>query len=405
MGVPAKVKLNGMNNRAAPNALPENKARLAVNCIFDDEGNIIFPNPGKVSVYAGDCKWLYEGEDVTLFVEGGSLKRLNNDFTATVLQSDIGGSRCFYTEVAGAVYWANELSSGKVVDGVNYAWGAPRPPRQPDCTGVSYGGMFAGDYRVAITWIDAQGEEGGTSNGKRVTVAEGGGIHVANFPTPPTDVTGVAVYVSSVNGKDMYLHGEYAANIDSITLTKRICTIPLSTQFAWTPKPKDTVLAHYGRIYYISGNKLYFTELQRYGLQKAGNFWRFDSDIQVIVSCPNVLYIGTLHKLYSIRGIDGDMPPVAEELQDCGAVKGSECYDQDGVSAYFMSGRGFIKAAPEGLQELSFNDVAIPYFKTGTMAVSEINGLRYVTFVGQDGIQNKKANKEYNIMELARNSL
>lgn len=405
MGVPVKIALNGMNNRAAEHALPADKARLAVNCIFDDSGNVIFPNPGAVSVYEGDCHSLWQGAGMTLFVEDGSLKKLNDDYTATVLRSGLGSHQAFYALVGSTVYWASHLLSGKIINGVNYEWGTPRPPRQPDCTAVSYGGMFAGEYRVAITWLGSQGEEGGTGASTRVTVAEGGGIVVNNFPTPPSYVTGVLIYVSSVNGKQMWQYGEYAPGIDNITLTKRIGVIPLSTQFAFTPRPKQTILAHYGRIYYTYNNKLYFTELQRYGLQKAGNFWRFDSDVKTVVSCPGVLYIGTLNKLYSIRNIDGENAPVLDELQNCASVTGSECYDPNGVAAYFMSHRGWIEATPAGLRELSFDQVAIPFFGTGTMSVSEIDGLRYLTFIGQDAAANPLTNADHQASEIARGAL
>lgn len=404
MGAPVKIKLNGMNNRVAEYALPDGKASRAVNCIFDDSGNIIFPNPGRVRKYAGDCKWIFEGDTITLFVEDGSLKKLNSDYTATTLKTGIGSDRVYYTPIADTVYWSNTLARGKIKNSINTEWGVARPPRQPDAVAVSSGGMFAGEYRIAITWLGTDGEEGGTGGGKRVTVSEGGGIHLNNFPAPPDYCTGVCIYVSSVNGKDMYLYGEYPANISELTLAKRICTIPLSTQFAFSPLPRESVIAHYGRIYYIYNDKLYRTEIHRYGLQKAGRFWRFDSDVQTVVSCPNVLYVGTLHKIYSIRNIDGEGAAVIEELKAYGSVKGSECYSPDG-DALFMSDRGFIVAKPEGLIEASFADNALPFFDTGTMAVREYDGSRYAFFVGRGATVNNAANADYIAAEALRGSV
>lgn len=407
MGSMVKIKLNGLNNKARSESLPADKARNAVGCIFDNDGEIIFPNPGKVSQYAGDCKWLHVGSNITLFVEGGNLKRLNDDNTATVLQSAIGSSRVFYTTVADTTYWANALSSGKIRNGVNSEWGTARPPRQPDATAVNFGGMFAGEYRIAITWLGSDGAEGGTGAGRRVSLVDGEGIHLSNFPVPPAYVTGVCIYVSSVNGKDMYLYGEFAANISDITLTKRICTIPLSTQFAFTPAPTGKIIAHMGHIFYKRDDKVYWTNIHNYGLQRKNQYWRFDSEVQVILSTPPMLYVGTKKRVYQISNIDSpdNSPAQVNLLQSCSSVPGSETSDTDGIHSYFMSDRGFIKAGAEGLQELSFDDCAIPHFGTGTMSYVEIQGLRYLIFTGQNGIANPLSNSDYSAAEALRGSL
>lgn len=384
MSATVKIALNGMNNKERDAAIPKGKAKLAVNCQFDSDGNILFPRPGKTVKYTGDCKWLHEGKDVTLFVEGGDLKRLNSDNTATIVKAGVGGNYISYTIVGTDTYWSNGFASG-IVDstGINREWGTEAPARQPDCTPVTFGGMFGGEYRVAITYLGSTGEEGPTGNSVRLTVPEGGGIHVDNFPTPTSTITGVAVYVSSVNGEDLYLYGEYAANVSDITLTKRICTIPLLTQFAWVPQPQDVILAHYGRIYYAVGSLLYFTEIMRYGIQMGSAYWAFDSNVQTIISCPNVLYVGTQNKVYSIRNIDGDGAAVIAVEKECGTVKSSEAYHQDGVTAFCMSGRGILAFKSEGVTELSYKDMAFPFYESGTTTIQYQDGIETLVFIGQ----------------------
>ncbi|MGZ4972498.1 MAG: hypothetical protein ACXWDN_07045, partial [Limisphaerales bacterium] len=90
--------------------------------------------------------------------------------------------------------------------------------------------------------------------------------------------------------------------------------------------------------------------------------------------------------------------------QSCGSVPGTETTDTDGTHAYFLSDRGFIKAGAEGLQELSFNDVAIPHFDTGTMSYVEIQGLRYLIFTGNGATVNPLANSDYSAAEALRGS-
>jgi len=397
------IVLNGMDNKSRPENIKPGMGRIAINVQFSNTGEIRFPRPGKTSKYSGDCEWLYEGKNVTLFVEGGSLKKLNTDNTATVIKSGIGSSRVDYTVVGTDIYWSNGFTSGIVdSDGINREWGTEAPPRQPDCTPITFGGLFAGDYRIAITWLGTKGAESPTGKGVRITVQEGGGIRVSNFPVPPAYVTGVALFVSSVNSKDMYLYGEYSATINDVTLTARICTIPLATQNTWVPKPMDVICAHYGRIYYAVGPLLYYTEIMRYGIQAANSYYQFDSDFQVVVSTPNVLYVGTLNKLYKLSNIDGDGPTIVEELQNCGAVKGSVCYHKNGVSAYCMSDRGFLEFRPEGVKELSFDTVAIDFYESGTTTITERDGEIHLVFVGQGRTINQLANSSYIASESLR---
>jgi hypothetical protein len=404
-----------MDNRARPEAIPQATkdrpwafARNAVNVIFDNAGNIQMPRPGSTLTYSGDCHSLFKTPFITLFSEGGSLKKLNSDNTATTLKSSIGDSKVYYAVVADTVYFANEITTGKIRNGVASEWGTERPPRQPDCTSISAGGMFAGRYRVAITWITD--EESGSVASSIVDVQEGGGINLSNFPMPPDYVTSLAIYVSSINSENLYLYGEYSADTSQVEIGRLtnegvLPTIPLETQFGFPPVPSETIVYHYGRIYYPKGKYLYYTLPHRYGLQKSNMYFPFDSEIQTIITHPNVLYIGTLNNQYEVRNIDGDGEPILKSLLNCGSVKGSECYDQDGDSAYLMSDRGFIKATEEGLSEMSYEQCAIPFFKKGTSTVNEYDGVKYLLFVGQDGSQNPLANTEYNTAELVRGSL
>ena len=407
------LSLNGMNNKTraedlpkATQAYPWDKARNAVNCQFTDNGEILLPRVGKSLEYAGNVSSLFIGKAITLFSEGSSLKKLNADNTATVLKTGIGTSKVFYTEVGEVVFWANETKTGRIINGINTEWGCPRPDRQPDCSAVANGGLYAGDYRVAITWLSGE-QESGTGNSVRVTVPENGGIHLTNFQTPPTSVDGLAIYMSSVNGEELYLYAEYSWSLSDVTLTKRVLSVPLATQFMLKPFPSKTVCSHNGRIYYADKQQVYFTEPHNYGLQQANNYLSFDSDVKVIISTPPALYVGTEKQLYKITGFDlpEDQAPQLEVLQSCSSVAGSECYDPNGNDGYCLTSRGFMKFSPDGVTELSYADCAIPLFTDGTMQVTEHDGLKYLTFVGTNGTQNPLANSDYNQAELLRGSL
>jgi hypothetical protein len=317
--------------------------------------------------------------------------------TPTTLKSTVGSNAFAYTrEIADRIYFSNGTVTGKFTKGGTAAeeWGTP-VPTNPTVTATTTGGMFAGDYRVTITWI--ADEESGAPASTKVTVAEGGGITLSAFPTAPAYVTHFAVYVSSVNGEDLYLYNEYVVATTSVSIIKHIGTVPLQTQFYFPPAPPagSVIADHYGRIYYSDGAILYYTEPQQYGLQCIGSFMPFDSAIQTVVSTPNALYVGTLTTQYKIVNIDGEGIPEAQPLQACGSVKGSVCYHENGITAYFMSNRGFIEASPEGLKEISFDNVAIPYYASGMSTILYENGMEYLVFIGTNGAVNPLASDDY----------
>jgi hypothetical protein len=403
---------SGMNNRAKDTALPQpskenpfGKVRNAVNVVFDNANQIVYPAPGKTLRYTGSVKWVHKGKHVTIFLEDTTLKRLNSDNTATTLKIGFGSTIPDVTSVGDTLYVSNGTGRGKVDASGNYhPWGTPRPPRNPDVAATDTGGLFAGEYRVTMTWISDDGEEGGCGIGRRVTVPAGGGISLSNFPTPPSGVDKLAIYVTSVNGKDFYKYDEYPAARSSITLSRKVCTIPLLTQFGYVPMPNDILCHHYGRIYYWRGSRLYKTATRRLGVQFALQFMRFDSNGTIIASVPNMLYVGTEKRVYRVSNLDGDGAPIIEALLEVGAVKGSVTYDDAG-DAYFMTARGFVKATPEGLQELTFAQVAMPSFQKGTMTTLDHEGSRYLIGIFQDGTQSPLADSEYNAAEIAAGRL
>lgn len=403
----------GMNNKAPDRNLPDDKLRNAVNVIFSNNGLIKFPGWGKTKVYTGvNCHSLFTVSGAELFVENGTLKLLNNDYSATVLRQNVGHTPMFYTSIGTVTYFCNEAVTGKF-DSLTHRvseWGTARPPRQPTIAIGSLGGLFAGDYRVAITWL--ADEESGTGRSVKISVPEGGGIQLSNFPVPPAYVKKVAVYVSSVNGKDLYLYGEYPpainyVNIFRLTTNGVIPSIPLTTQFCFPPKPTGLIAGHQGRIYYASGAKVYYTMPRRYGLQAALAYWTFPSEVKTIQSSPPFLFIGTADAMTSVTGIDNaGSAPQFNRIKNYGCAFNASVTDKDDSKAYAYSDNGFIQCSGDGtISELSYENNAIPAFKNGAITILERDGTKYLLFSGTSPLSNKLADPTYLASELARNSI
>jgi hypothetical protein len=383
-----------MDNRHSEDDLPEGYLRNAVNCVFDDLGSVKTVT-GVTKVYDGSAiHSFWQG----YFIEGSNLKKLNDDYTATTLLS-IGSNPVGYTRVGDLIFCGNGTSgyviNGNAIKSLGIAW----PEQQPDLIAKDTGGMFAGDYQVAITYM-RNGEESGCGQASRVTVSDGGGIYFS-MPTVPPDVDTIAVYVSSVNGDELYLYDEVNASTSEVFIDNNISSIRLETQFMYPPVLSRIVTAHYGRLYWADGNLLRYTEPQKYGLTKANNYAQFGGDISLIASLPGALYV-CADKTYRISNIDGDGFSQRVEVLPYGAVEGTLRYEERTKSAYWQSHKGLVVATQDGVQEMIADVIAMPTYDKGTVTVSELNGIRQLIAVSQGGIESSLADVKYKTDEITR---
>ena len=415
----------GMNNRANDTGLPMpdklnpfGKFRNAVNVDFDNSGAICFPRIGSTLACAGTaCHSWYEFDHdlgFGFFVDGISLKRLNRDDTATVLQTVSAGPMSF-CRVSDAIYFSNGVDTGIYVNGTIKPWGIQTPQTQPYASATNLGGMYGGDYRVAITWLTEISpdhyQESGTFESTQVTVADGGGIHLTAFPTPPSYVDLVAVYVSGVNGgsdnpdstgEGLYLYDEYPANVSDVTIRYNVGTVNLDTQFGYKPQPKLGLTLHYGRIYWPDGNYVYFTEAQHYGLQRVNSYYRFEEAVTNVVSTPGALYVTTGKAIYKLFGIDGETPAGNVKVKTYGAPEGSVYYDDNDNFALVVTDNGFAIFTAEGVKELSAEHIAFPTFEKGSVAIVEHLGTRRAIAVMQGGTVSRLQHADYTASDIAR---
>jgi len=387
----------GMDNRHKAEALPEGFVRDLINVDVDDLGKLALRN-GATLLYAGDVHSLYGN----YFVEAGDLKQLNSDNTATTIEAGVGDSTMAYATVADTVYFSNGVITGKIKGSEVTRWGVQRPPEQPKCTAITSGDLFQGDYLVAITWIDYDGVESGTPKSNVVTVESGGGIQLTQFITPPINVEKIAVYVSQANSETLYLYSEFPRSIGNVTIKKGLSDIALKTQFGKQPFPCSIIQAHYGRIYIAVDDRLHFTEAQNYGLLMPNSFWIFDSEIQLVASIPNALYVVTQNKTYRVSNIDVEGFPIRTEVKPFGGTKGTLTVDTDSNTAYWLSAEGFVAANQDGITEMHRANVVTSEFKKGATTILEQNGTKKLVGSFQAGNVSGLLDAQFKADEIAR---
>jgi hypothetical protein len=370
---------NGFNNKARAVSIPEGYSRTAINVDLDVAGKLR-KRGGYTRLYTGDCHSVWQ----RYFVEDGDLKYLNSDNTATVLKTGVGGNDVSYTKIANRIYFCNGSTVGSIINSTYREWGLSRPSFQPTATARPSGGLFGGDYQTAITWL-YDGEESGTGIASRTTVADGGGLRLSDFPQPPDYITKVAVYVSSVDSEDMYLYDEYPADVTEMFINKKICTLPLATQFGTNPLPFDIVQGHYGRLYGTKDRYVYYSNPRNYGLFSPRSYWVFPTTVTCLISVPGVIYVGTSSQIYRISNIDGQGPVQRTVLKEYGIVPMRNVeYDTGNDEAFFRSTEGDCVATSEGITELTAENVAMDEYGSASMTLVDSDGIKKLIGVSQN---------------------
>jgi hypothetical protein len=270
----------GINNLSAETELDLGKAgpggkvtgelRVAENLDLDEQGKIsqrdgysqIEALTGLHSLYANKrfplMLAVYNGQLVSFSSTLARSSRLN-------LLSRT--SRMSYDYDAGWVYFSNGFDSGRINEaGQVEPWGLKAPIGQPTVNASAAGGLAAGTYQVAITYLDGNGRESGSTLAAEVNLASGQGLALTAVPQPTeASVTTIRVYVSSANGSQLRYARDLPVGMTSTSIGVHTPGKPLATQFC-EPLPAGQIVRIYrGRMYVIRDRVLYWSEAMNYG--------------------------------------------------------------------------------------------------------------------------------------------
>lgn len=269
----------GIDNRSPEQALTRDDQGRAVIALRDAE-NVDLDRQGKPSrrdgytrVLAGQrvhSLWARDPFPFGLFVDGQDLNALREDGTSFLIRSGMGAKPVSYDLAAGRVYWSNEQQTGSVsADGVALPWGAPGPNGVPTVQGGGgIGGLSAGTYQIAVTFLTASGEESGASLAATADVPEGGGLTLTGIPQPPDASYRIRIYRSGANGDALYQAMDIPYGTTTLMLGVGRPGKLLETQFLEPMPPGHIVRAFNGRLYVACGNEVRWSEALRYGLTR-----------------------------------------------------------------------------------------------------------------------------------------
>jgi hypothetical protein len=261
------------------------------------------------------------------------------------------------------------------------------------------GGLSAGTYQLAVTFLTAAGEESGASLAAMVDVPEGGGVQCDAIPQPPDASYRVRLYLSGANGDVLHFARDLAAGMTSVLLGVTRAGKVLETQFLEPMPPGHIVRWFNGRLYVAVDNVLVWSEAMRYGLtrlahNRAGFQKRLDLLEPVGAGDEGAgIYVASADRTYFLGGTD----PKAFSNRIAyphGAVPGTALRvpaNVFGVQSstevvYWLARNGVgCLGLPGGtVMPLRENQVIGPSADSGASLYRDVNGLRQVitTLVG-----------------------
>lgn len=398
----------GINNRAPEEAVPTSSLRAAKNIDLDDQGK---PRRRPGSALAVDAAglhslWAHDRFPLMLGVFDGDVVAFDPSEDMDTLGADLERphQRMSFDLLAGDVYASNGWDKLQVrADGSLRPWAAECPGGQPmAAVSPGVGGLAAGKYQVAVTFIDVDGREGGASLPVELAIAHGDGITLTNFPVAQDPRTAMMrVYASPPNGGELlYAVQDLALGTSSFLLGAHTPGRALDRLFL-TPMPAGQIVRAYnGRQVVAARNLLHWSPALTYGLTILHRAHRrYDAEITLVEIAGQAegsgLFVATAAadgkragRTYYLTGPD---PANWQNViaYPHGAVRGSATQidaqalglQQSGLVPVWLSDHGqFVIGLPGGqVMELHSDRYAAPaHVEHASIALRELGGVRHL---------------------------
>lgn len=253
-------------------------------------------------------------------------------------------------------------------------WGVPDVTAQPTVI-TTTGGLLPGYYKVAVTYTDQWGREGGTDRAVFLNVASGG-MTVGPVTVPAGCVANV--YVGPNSGSSLYLQGKVQDG-GSLTLTQlRDDTARCTTEFMRAPRPGHRVRAIRGVLAVAQGRVVQLTNpFQPHVVDLAGGFIQYPERVGELLA-DGGLYVSA-DKCYMVS--DVETREVSQRVVlDFPAIPGTGVALPSGRGAW-MTRYGQAITTPEGMSLIHRDSYAVDYAEHGAAGVLDYQGNELIVTV------------------------
>lgn len=301
----------GVDNIAREDAVDLRSLREALNVDIDAQGKVYRRQGAELVAPVAGLHSLFAEPRFPLMLAAapGQLLSFDSTLTQTAIAPLTVDEPVSYASVTTSVYFSNGVDRGQVSStGVVRDWAPTSPSGQPDAIAFGgAGGLDAGLYQVAITFVDDYGRESGAAHAVVVDVAEGQGILLTNFPAAGPDTAVVRIYCSPANGDALLLVQEFPVGLAQFLIGRHTPGRRLETQFLEPLPAGDIVRAHGARLHVARGNMHLWSEALNYGLYRpSSNYTRYESKLLMIEPAGQAensgMFVGTASRTYFVSG-------------------------------------------------------------------------------------------------------
>ena len=305
-----------------------------------------------------------------------------------------------YAFHAGWVYYTNGFDCGRFNGEERQEWAVFPPLGMPTISAFGAGGLFAGTYQVAITYIDADGRESGSCEIQQVELTEGQGIAMTAIPQPSdASVAYIRVYASKANHPLLYSVRDLPVGATTFIIGVHEPGKQLDTAFLEPLPPGHMVRFHNGRQYVFRNKELYWSEALMPGQSNlASSYLTFNERgalCEGVGEGPEAaLFVAAGKRTYLFSGPD-PKKWARRIAHPHGAVEGSAVQvdatllglERSGKVPFWLGNDGqFVIGTPAGVQPLHKDRYAA---ETGVERAStvlrETRGMRHILSVLKGG--------------------
>lgn len=393
----------GIDNASPLEALRPGAAREMVNVDLDKQLKPQLRGGYALRLAATHAHSLASSSLGMLAVLDGTLSRFDATFAEVeAIRAGLTPEPLCYAELNGDVYWTNGAHFRRV-RGIDLA----DTPGWIDCAALptltidaTTGGLRAGDYQVAMTFLDADGRESGADGAVVVTVPQGGGI-LATPGGAPAEAVKARFYTTGCNDDVFRFHREVLLPHPPVLLgaSGHGRGKPIETLFLMPLPAGHLLAAHNARLWMAVDHMLYWSEAYRYGLYEPDSGFNFVKPITLLQPCGDAaasgLFVAAGKRTYFLGGADPEKQqrnvcyPHGAQLGSGRTVPGKLLgLDYAGPVATWVGSNGvWVAGLPTGqVVPLTEGQLVLPSAERAAVLVRERQGLRQIVMALQGQI-------------------
>ena len=355
--VPLSWKL-GIDNVSNKSNLPQGAVADAVNVDIDRAGTLA-RRAGYAQVLGGSAHdlWTSPARSESFAAIGGALCRVRMPWASTSLHPLAVDVPLSYDDLNGDVVCGSKHETLVIAPDLSVRRLGLEVPGAPGVVPAASGGMTAGAYGVAISYLCGN-EEGGLSSITFADLTEGQGFALT-LPQPAESLpTAIRIYRTQANGDVLYRVTDLPLSITSYLLGLTPVGRQASNWGLERMMPGDFVRAWKGRLWTVRGRTIYFSEPLRYGLYSPRhNFVQAANPVTLFEPVEAGIFVGGRDGIHFISGTNPkDFNPVKlggqAPIRGTGTRLLSALLGDDGDSgqyvALWLAGNGFVIGRSDG---------------------------------------------------------